>query len=94
MPHLYFVHRDGMLCMYAEKNGKPTMFVHMGDDCVGCRRASKSDRDHCIEVIKQDGSSWQLALANETEANDWLQKLCQAVAEGIQVGATSADVYF
>lgn len=80
----FVILRDGMLCMYAEKNGKPTMFVHMGDDCVGCRRASKSDRDHCIEVIKQDGSSWQLALANETEANDWLQKLCQAVAEGIQ----------
>lgn len=80
----FVILRDGMLCMYAEKNGKPTMFVHMGDDCVGCRRASKSDRDHCIEVIKQDGSSWQLALANETEANDWLQKLCQAVAEGLQ----------
>ena len=82
---MWILYRDGMLCMYAEKNGKPTMFVHMGDDCVGCRRASKSDRDHCIEVIKQDGSSWQLALASEMEANDWLQKLCQAVAEGLQV---------
>ncbi|XP_048772912.1 uncharacterized protein LOC125678468 isoform X2 [Ostrea edulis] len=80
----YVILRDGMLCVYSEKNGKPTMFVHMGDDCVGCRRCSKSDRENCIEVIKQDGSSWQLALANETEANDWLQRLCQAVAEGLQ----------
>ncbi|XP_062590426.1 pleckstrin homology domain-containing family M member 2-like [Saccostrea cucullata] len=80
----YVILRDGMLCVYFEKNGKPAMFVHMGDDCTGCRRASKSDRDHSIEVIKQDGSSWQFALANEEEANDWLQRLCQAVAEGLQ----------
>ncbi|XP_061197272.1 pleckstrin homology domain-containing family M member 2-like [Saccostrea echinata] len=80
----YVILRDGMLCVYPEKNGKPIMFVHMGDDCTGCRRSSKSDRDHCIEVIKQDGSSWQFALANEEEANDWLQRLCQAVAEGLQ----------
>ena len=26
-----------------------------------------------------------MALATDTEANDWLQSLCQAVAEGLQV---------
>lgn len=52
MLYLYFVYRDGMLCMYVEKNGKLIMFVYMGEDCVGCRRVSKLDRDYCIEVIK------------------------------------------
>ena len=79
--------RDNLLCIFANKSdSKPLHFIQLGtDECVGCRRASNTDRDHCIEIIKEDGSSYQLALATDLEANDWLQCLCQAVAAGMQV---------
>lgn len=73
------------MCIYNDKNdSKPTLFVQVGgEDCTGCRHATDTDRDHCIQIIKSDGSSVHLALASGLEASDWLQSLCQIVAEGL-----------
>ncbi|KAK3105695.1 hypothetical protein FSP39_003649 [Pinctada imbricata] len=82
----YVVLKDGLLCLYNTKtDSKPFLFVQMGgEDCVGCRRLTSADRDNCLQVIKADNSTVQMALATELEANEWLQSLCQAVAEGLQ----------
>ncbi|XP_069115023.1 pleckstrin homology domain-containing family M member 2-like [Argopecten irradians] len=82
----YVVLKDGMLCVYANKtSGKPLHFVQLGgDDCIGCRRASNTDRDHCIQIIMGNGTTWQIALATDVEANEWLQSLCRAVAQGLE----------
>ncbi|XP_033763977.1 pleckstrin homology domain-containing family M member 2-like [Pecten maximus] len=82
----YVVLKDGMLCVYASKAGsKPLHFVQLGgDDCTGCRHASNTDRDHCIQIIMANGTTWQLALATDIEANEWLQSLCRAVAQGLE----------
>ncbi|XP_063409233.1 pleckstrin homology domain-containing family M member 2-like isoform X1 [Mytilus trossulus] len=82
--------KDGLLCIYNDKNdSKPVLFVQIGgEECSGCRRAKDTDRDHCIQIIKSDESSIQLALASGLEASDWLQSLCQAVAEGIDSKVT------
>ena len=86
----YVILKDGLLCIYNDKNdSKPTLFLQVGgEDCTGCRRATDTDRDHCIQIIKSDGSSVQLALASGLEASDWLQSLCQVVAEGLDMKQT------
>lgn len=75
-----------MLCVFEDKNSKPQCFLRLGgEQCVGCRRSTDSDREHCIEVIKSDGGLWQFSAANHIEVADWLQCLCKAVSEGSQV---------
>ncbi|XP_067659554.1 pleckstrin homology domain-containing family M member 2-like [Haliotis asinina] len=82
---VFVVLRDGMLCVFDDKNSKPQCFLRLGgEQCVGCRRSTDSDREHCIEVIKSDGGLWQFAAANHIEVADWLQCLCKAVSEGSQ----------
>ncbi|OWF41230.1 pleckstrin homology domain-containing family M member 2-like [Mizuhopecten yessoensis] len=82
----YVVLKDGMLCVYSSKAvSKPLHFVQLGgDDCIGCRHASNTDRDHCIQVIMASGTTWHIALATDVEANQWLQSLCRAVAQGLE----------
>ncbi|XP_060083920.1 pleckstrin homology domain-containing family M member 2-like [Ylistrum balloti] len=82
----YVVLKDGMLCLYASKAvSKPLHFIQLGgDDCTGCRRASNTDRDNCIQIIMANGTTWQIALATDIEANEWLQSLCRAVAQGFE----------
>ncbi|XP_048250099.1 pleckstrin homology domain-containing family M member 2-like [Haliotis rufescens] len=82
---VYVILRDGMLCVFEDKNSKPQCFLRLGgEQCVGCRRSTDSDREHCIEVIKSDGGLWQFSAANHIEVSDWLQCLCKAVSEGSQ----------
>ena len=78
-----------MLCLYKTKTDfKPQYFLSMGDDqCVGCKRDFNSDRNHSVRVMLADGTYWSIALATETEANDWIQSLCQAISEGLKVDA-------
>lgn len=75
------------MCVYNDKkDSKPILFVQVGgEECKGCRRTLDTDKDHCIQIIKSDGSSIQLALASSLEASDWLQSLCQVVAEGLDM---------
>lgn len=55
------------------------------EQCSGCRRVPQGERNHCVEVLLADGSSLQLSASSEAESLEWLQCLCQAVAQGMQV---------
>lgn len=52
-------------------------------ECKGARRAVKSTRPHCFELLLKTGYM-QLAAPDEYVASEWLQSLVQA-ASGVSV---------
>ena len=41
------------------------------------------DRPHSFELILSDGASLELSCDTEEEVSDWLQTICQVVAQGV-----------
>lgn len=52
-------------------------------ECKGARRATKSTRPHCFELLLKNGFM-QLAAPDEYVASEWLQCLVQA-ASGVSL---------
>lgn len=52
-------------------------------ECKGARRAAKSTRPHCFELLLKTGFM-QLAAPDEYVASEWLQALVQA-ASGVSL---------
>lgn len=52
-------------------------------ECKGARRATKSTRPHCFELLLKSGFM-QLAAPDEYVASEWLQALVQA-ASGVSI---------
>ncbi|CAH1774955.1 unnamed protein product [Owenia fusiformis] len=80
----YFELRNGTLFQYTDANStqSPILAVHLGgEECLGCRRSTQSDRDHSFEVILSNGNILVLAAANGDDIQQWLMNLCQAVAQ-------------
>lgn len=48
-------------------------------ECKGARRATKSTRPHCFELLLKTGFM-QLAAPDEYVASEWLQSLVQAAS--------------
>ncbi len=48
-------------------------------ECKGARRAAKSTRPHCFELLLKNGFM-QLAAPDEYVASEWLQALVQAAS--------------
>ena len=64
-------------------------FSCSGEECLGCRRSPQGERPYSFELVLSSGGSLQMAAASTTEQQEWLQSLCQAVAEGMGVSQKS-----
>lgn len=73
-----------MLCISNKKSDpRPHCYLGLGgDQCVGCRLTSTSDRDNCVELILAQEGSWFLAAASQAEISEWRHALCLAVSQG------------
>ncbi|GFO34452.1 pleckstrin homology domain-containing family m member 2 [Plakobranchus ocellatus] len=85
---VYVVLKDSMLCVSNHKTDmRPHSYLGLGgDQCIGCRLVSTTDRPHCVELVLSSGSggSWFLSAASETEISEWRHSLCLAVSQGMQ----------
>lgn len=74
-----FLHRAGVLYMFADSNKKlPSMVIAL-TECKGARRAVHSTRPHCFEILLKTGTL-QLAAPDEYVASEWLQTLVQSAS--------------
>lgn len=80
--HISF--RAGVLYMFADANKKlPSMVIALSE-CKGARRALKSSRPHCFEIMLKTGIL-QLAAPDEYVASEWLISVVQS-ASGLYEG--------
>lgn len=71
--------RAGVLYMFNDAHQKlPNMAIALFE-CKGARRAAKSTRPHCFELLLKTGFM-QLAAPDEYVASEWLQALVQAAS--------------
>ncbi|KAJ6636173.1 Pleckstrin likey domain-containing family M member 2 [Pseudolycoriella hygida] len=75
----YFLLKAGVLYMFNDAHQKlPNMAIALFE-CKGARRAAKSSRPHCFELMLKTGFL-QLAAPDEYVASEWLQSLVQAAS--------------
>lgn len=75
----YFLLKAGVLYLFNDSYQKlPTWAVALAE-CQGARRANKTGRPHCFELLLRTGSL-QLAAPDEYVASEWLQALVQAAS--------------
>ncbi|XP_037036951.1 uncharacterized protein LOC119074782 [Bradysia coprophila] len=75
----YFLLKAGVLYMFNDAHQKlPNLAIALFE-CKGARRATKSTRPHCFELLLKTGFM-QLAAPDEYVASDWLQALVQAAS--------------
>lgn len=75
----YFLLKAGVLYLFSDSGQKlPTWAVALAE-CQGARRALKTGRPHCFELLLRTGSL-QLAAPDEYVASEWLQALVQAAS--------------
>ncbi|XP_038077828.1 pleckstrin homology domain-containing family M member 2-like [Patiria miniata] len=86
----WFALRNEMFCRFLQrKDQQPDLSVQLRTPYFGgCRRVRNGDRPHSFELILSDGASLELACDKEEQVSDWLQAICQVVAQA-QVAATS-----
>ncbi|XP_033642401.1 pleckstrin homology domain-containing family M member 2-like [Asterias rubens] len=86
----WFVLRNEMFCRYSQKEDRqPDLSIQLrAPHFGGCRRVRNGDRPHSFELILSDGASLELSCDTEEEVSDWLQTICQVVAQG-QIAATT-----
>lgn len=61
-------------------------------ECQGARRAVKSARPHCFEIMLK-GELLQMAAPDEYVASEWLQALLQS-ASGVSFNNNENAIYF
>lgn len=57
----------------------PNLAIALQSECKGVRRAAKSCRPHCFELMLKTGII-QLAAPDEYVASEWLQGLVQSAS--------------
>ncbi|XP_062121934.1 LOW QUALITY PROTEIN: uncharacterized protein LOC133835834 [Drosophila sulfurigaster albostrigata] len=75
----YFLLKAGVLYMFNDSTQKLPSWAMALAECQGARRAVKSARPHCFEIMLK-GQLLQMAAPDEYVASEWLQALLQSAS--------------
>ncbi|KAH8311259.1 hypothetical protein KR044_005261 [Drosophila immigrans] len=75
----YFLLKAGVLYMFNDSTQKLPSWAMALAECQGARRALKSARPHCFEIMLK-GELLQMAAPDEYVASEWLQALLQSAS--------------
>ncbi|XP_034487042.1 uncharacterized protein LOC117791414 isoform X2 [Drosophila innubila] len=75
----YFLLKAGVLYMFNDSTQKLPSWAMALAECQGARRAVKSARPHCFEIMLK-GELLQMAAPDENVASEWLQALLQSAS--------------
>ncbi|KAM8706112.1 hypothetical protein ACLKA7_010403 [Drosophila subpalustris] len=75
----YFLLKAGVLYMFNDSTQKLPSWAMALAECQGARRAVKSARPHCFEIMLK-GELLQMAAPDEYVASEWLQALLQSAS--------------
>ncbi|TDG46963.1 hypothetical protein AWZ03_006667 [Drosophila navojoa] len=75
----YFLLKAGVLYMFHDSTQKLPSWAMALAECQGARRAVKSARPHCFEIMLK-GELLQMAAPDEYVASEWLQALLQSAS--------------
>ncbi|EDW59671.2 uncharacterized protein prd1 isoform X2 [Drosophila virilis] len=75
----YFLLKAGVLYMFHDSTQKLPSWAMALAECQGARRAIKSARPHCFEIMLK-GELLQMAAPDEYVASEWLQALLQSAS--------------
>ncbi|XP_030374051.1 uncharacterized protein LOC115623711 [Scaptodrosophila lebanonensis] len=75
----YFLLKAGVLYMFNDSTQKLPSWAMALAECQGARRAVKSARPHCFEIMLK-GEFLQMAAPDEYVASEWLQALLQSAS--------------